>query len=76
MRTLYVIEARTEEGGLDLRAPQPESVFGVEAITGIDDWAMSRVIYARFSDAVLRGDNIARWPALIDPRWIARVKTW
>jgi len=77
---LWIIEARDEAGKLDFRAPQPESVFGNGAITGLTEDAMSAVIFRRLSDAELggglRGDNIARWPTLIDARWIARRKTW
>lgn len=72
----YVIECRTPDGQLDFEGPQPESVFGERAITGIDDWQMSRVIFARVPDAVLDGRHIARWPSLIDKRWSARHKTW
>lgn len=76
MRNLYIIEARTPDGSLDLSGPQPESVFGVRAIVGMNDWDMSRVIYQKLPDAVLRGDNILHWPSLIDSRWVARHKTW
>lgn len=76
MSALYVIEARTPDGQLDLASPQPHEVFGQYAITGIDLWRMSQVIYRHVPDAVLTGDRIAVWPAVIDPRWIARRKTW
>lgn len=76
MKTLYVIERRYHDGQLDLAESQPESVFGMPAITGIDSNAMAKAIFRRIPDAVLTGDSVAVWPALIDSRWIARVKTW
>jgi len=72
----YVIERRHADGSLDLGGPQPESVFGVAAITGISEDAMAKAIFRHKPDAVMRGDNISRWPSLIDERWIARRKTW
>lgn len=74
---LWVIEARTSDGKLDLTAPQPESVFGNAAITGITDDAMAKIVYRHVSDDVsLDGRMIGLWPARIDSRWIARRKTW
>lgn len=77
MPKLYVIEARNPETGqLDLTEPQPEKFFGMAAIQGIDDNAMARVVFKHDREAVLRGDQVALWPSLLDPRFIARVKTW
>ncbi len=76
MRNLWIIEKRTPDGALDFTAPQPESIFGLGAISGMTDWAISRVVYARKPDAVMSGDSIARWPSLIDPAFVARRKTW
>lgn len=73
---LWVIECRTPDGKLDFAAPQPESVFGNKAITGISQSVMSRVIYARDARVTLDGRCIAQWPAILDPRWRARRKTW
>lgn len=76
MNELYVIEARDPDGKLDLRGPQPESVFGNAAITGITEEAMARTVFRHKPEACLRGDDLDRWPSLIDPRWIARRKYW
>lgn len=77
MRTLYVIEARDAEGRLDFGKPQPENIFGICAVTGIDADTMAKRIYAICDDSVtLRGDQVARWPSFVDPRFTARVKTW
>lgn len=77
MEKLYIIEARDSAGKLLLGDyPQPESVFGMKAITGMDDWQMSRVVFSRVPDATLDGGNIPSWPSLIDPNWKARRKTW
>lgn len=73
---LYIIEARHPDGRLDLTEPQPESVFGPGAIRGMGDDAMATAIFTREPDAVLDGRHVALWPAMIDPRWIARRKTW
>lgn len=75
-RDLWVIERRKADGSLDLKGAQPEEAFGPGAYLGLSDWSMSRVIYARLPEAVLRGDQIAAWPGLLDPAWIARPKTW
>lgn len=75
-RDLYVIEARDPDGTLDLRGKQPEEVFGLAAIKGITEDAMAKKIFAKFPDAVLRGDTISAWPSLFDSRWRARRKTW
>lgn len=76
MEKKYIIEARDEQGQLDLKCEQPESVFGVGAIMGMTDWEMSRVIYARNKEVTLTGDNIPNWPKVLNPRWVARPKTW
>jgi hypothetical protein len=72
----YVIEARDSAGQLKLDCEQPEEVFGLKAINGITDWGMSRVIFKRIPNATLTGDTICTWPSLINPHWIARLKTW
>ena len=72
----WVIECRTPEGKLDLTGPQPESFFGMPAIQGITDNEMADTIFRRLTEASLSGDAIPSWPALIDPRWIARRKYW
>jgi hypothetical protein len=59
MEKKFIIEARDTQGELLLGGyPQPETVFGIGAIQGMTDWAMSRVIFRRFPDASLRGDSI------------------
>jgi hypothetical protein len=75
---LYIIEARDEKGELLLgNYPQPESFFGMGAIHGMDDWSMSRPLFAKFGPNIsLSGDNIPNWPKLVDPNWVAREKTW
>ena len=72
----WVIEKRDADGTLDLTKPQPESVFGMKAITGISEDAMSQRIFQAFPDASLTGTNIASWPSVFNASFIARVKTW
>lgn len=72
----YVIEARTGTGELDLTGKQPADYFGLKAYQGITDWEMSRIIYAKFPDALLTGDSIPTWPQVFDTRFAARQKTW
>lgn len=76
MPDLWIIERRNPDGTLDLKGAQPESAFGMGAVKGMTDWQMSRIIFARDADCTLTGDTIPRWPALIDPAWTARHKTW
>lgn len=76
MKNIYIIEARKSDGSLDLSGAQPESYFGSGAITGMDEDAIAKAIFQRSPDAVLRGDSIPIWPAVIDARFIARRKTW
>lgn len=78
MREKYVIECRRLDGTLDFTPPQPESVFGLDAITGITDDAMARVIFRKLPELVgaMHGQNIPQWPSFVDPRWTARTKTW
>lgn len=77
MRTdLYVIEARNPDGGLSFSDPQPESIFGNGAIYGITDDTMAKTIFRHQPDAVLTGDSVSTWPALLDSRFVARRKTW
>lgn len=76
MATLYVIEARTHDGALDLKAADPVTVFGIAAITGISEDAMAKVIFRQVPDATLDGREIALWPGKINPAWRARAKTW
>lgn len=73
---LYVVECRNPDGTLNFAEPQPESYFGMAAITGITDNAMSHAIFRTLPDAVMTGDSIPSWPQLIDVRWSARKKTW
>lgn len=74
---LYIIEARDNQGNLLLDdCSQPESVFGIKAIQGINIETMSKIIFAKNPNAVLTGDNIINWPKVINPNWIARKKTW
>jgi len=75
-RDKWIIESRRPDGPLDFSGLQPESVFGHGAITGLSSDAIAKVVYQHVPDAVLAGDSISRWPALLDPRWIARRKTW
>ena len=76
LRNLCIIECRDENGSLDFTDPQPESVFGSGAITGMSSDKMASLISRRVPDAVMTGDSVSRWPSLIDPRWVARKKTW
>lgn len=77
MRTKeFVIEARYPDGSLALREGQPEAVFGLPAIHGITADEMAQVILRHKADAILSGDEIATWPALLNPLWQARRKTW
>lgn len=71
----YVIEA-CKDGQLDFTVPQPESVFGMRAITGITEDQMAKTIYRLKPDVVLHGAAISGWPSLINPAWRARRKTW
>ena len=74
---LWIIEARDSKGELLLgKYPQPESFFGVNAIRGLNEDEMAQAIWRKIPDASLQGDSIAKWPSLINPRWIARKKTW
>lgn len=73
---LYVIDCRTPDGKLDFKPPQPESVFGSLASSGVELDTMAKWIYQRAPHAVLDGRYISRWPSNIDSRWIARAKTW
>jgi hypothetical protein len=75
-RDLWVIEPRTEDGHLDFIIPDPSDVFGKKSITGITSDEMAKVIFRQIPDAVLEGAKISTWPRLINPRWIARRKTW
>lgn len=72
----WIIECRTLNGSLDFSGRQPESVFGLAAITGIDEDAMAKAVWRHAPEAVLEGGNLPIWPAFVDPRWIARRKTW
>lgn len=77
MKNLYVIEARDSNGQLLLGdAPQPETVFGSRAITGMTDDEMAKVIFSKIPDVILTGDSILLWPRKINPNWTARRKTW
>jgi hypothetical protein len=76
MSEIYVIECRRADGSLDFSEPQPETFFGNGAITGIDDDTMAKAIFRQVPDAILSGDAVSVWPRVIDPRWIARRKTW
>jgi hypothetical protein len=73
MSNLYVIESRVD-GALNLTYPQPESFFGRAAITGISEDAMAKRILTAKPDAIMRGDSVSVWPALIYPSWVARRK--
>ena len=58
---------------------EPDRFFRREgAITGMDDWQMSRVILRVKPEVFeqLHGGNIAAWPSFVDPRWSARRKHW
>lgn len=74
---LWIIEARDGSGSLLLGDyPQPQSFFGDNSIHGINENEIAQAIFRKIPDASLQGDSIAMWPALIDPQWIARRKTW
>jgi hypothetical protein len=75
MVKLYVIECRGM-AGLDFTGRQPEQVFGDGAIKGIDTDDMAKIIFRHVPDAVLTGEDVSRWPSLVDPRWVARRRTW
>lgn len=72
----YVIEARKEDGSLDLSGCQPETVFGAGAYLGIGVDAMAMAVSRICPDAVLTGQNVNAWPSFVDSRWRARPKTW
>jgi hypothetical protein len=76
--TLYVIECRDTAGNLDFTGLQPEKIFGVASIAGITEDQMAKVIFRLCPDEsiVLTGETIAAWPAHVDARFRARVKTW
>lgn len=76
MDALYVIECRKPDGSLDFSGRQPERFFGNAAITGISENAMAKAVFRFKPDATMDGRHIARWPSIIDPRFIARQKTW
>jgi|688.fasta_scaffold152699_6 hypothetical protein len=76
MNPKWIIESRDDQGKLLLTGPQPETIFGLQAIQGMSDWHMSRVIFQNCPDATLDGGNIPNWPKLINPNWKARRKTW
>lgn len=73
---LYIIECRKPDGSLDFAEPQPESVFGKDAITGIGLDRMAHIVYAKNTKVSLYGTNIPDWPRAIDERWVARKKSW
>lgn len=75
---IWIIESRNADGVLDFAEPQPESVFGMLAITGITENEMAQRIWATVEVGAhsLHGMNIPVWPSFIDPRWKARRKTW
>jgi hypothetical protein len=75
-KRLYVIEARHADGTLALEVRQPESVFGIRAIHGMDEDEMAKCIFARVPGAILTGDTVDVWPRLVNGLWTARVKTW
>lgn len=73
----YVIEKRTEDGALDTSDPQPETVFGQRAVTGIGADEMAKIVYLHAPKGVqLRGTEIPSWPGHVHPRFRARPKTW
>jgi len=75
-RKHYVIERRDEEGRLDFKGPQPEGVFGMDAITGIDEDRIAQIVWRHFPEAVLEGAAILDWAAMIDPAFRTRAKYW
>ena len=75
-RDRWIIECRTPAGALDFTAPQHETIFGAGCITGLTEDQIAKTVFRLQPDAVMRGDAIATWPALVDPRFIARRKTW
>lgn len=77
MGQLYVIEARNPDGSLNFEDPQPYDIFGRQAITGISEDQMAKVILGRLGDSIcLTGDSVISWPKLIDLRFQARRKYW
>lgn len=73
---VYVIECRDEAGRLDFTGLQPENVFTSSVSGGITEDVMAKMVYHHAPEAALTGMNIPKWPAFIDPRWSARLKTW
>lgn len=57
-RDLYLIERRNEDGSMDFRGPQPETLFGKVAYQGIDPDSMAQVIYRHKPEAELYGNAI------------------
>lgn len=76
MHKLYVIECRKPDGSLDFSGAQPEQTFGPLAITGISEMLMANVVFHFVPGVTLDGRELLAWPAKIDPRWRARLKTW
>lgn len=74
---IYIIEKRDENGALLLNAPQPEDFFGMKAIAGITENEIAQIVFQRAGpDVVLDGRTMLRWPAKLNPQFIAREKTW
>lgn len=73
---LYVIECRKPDGTLDLNGQQPEAVFGSGAYHGLTSNQIAKQLFARDPEALLDGRYVTEWPRLLDPRWVARRKTW
>lgn len=73
---LYIIESRNPDGSLKLDGPQAHEFFGIQAIKGGTTNSIADSIFRKIPDATLAGTNIPEWPKLINPNWIARLKTW
>ena len=73
---IYIIEARDEAGQLKFDCPDPSTVFGNEAITGITENKIADIVYRKHPEAILHGTNIPDWAKCFNPNWKIRRKTW
>lgn len=73
---IWIVEAREPDGTLDLRTSQPDAVFGTECYAGITEERMANAVFAYSPLSKLEGSDIAHWPTILHPKWIARRRTW
>lgn len=74
---LFVVEARDADGKLLLGDyPQPHSVLGDTAITGITLDDLASEIFRRDANVELYGTNVGDWARVLDSNWVVRERTW